>query len=196
MSILNTLYRMGTLVRANLPYKLDPVRSITYSFIRFTENAEKEDTLQDTNATEDNEPIVTRKQVSVETSIKYMTSDAYKQTYGNNPVWKLYKRNHKGLFPPTKTRKTCIRKDKICGNPCPICRDEYLILDHRNIKLLEQFIDIYNGNVLSYQKTGVCQKKHKELLVALTKAKDYGIITFDVAIRQYDYSEWQQTSNK
>lgn len=33
---------------------------------------------------------------------------AYKQTYGDNPVWKLYRRNHKGLYPPQKTRKLCI----------------------------------------------------------------------------------------
>lgn len=33
---------------------------------------------------------------------------AYKQTYGDNLVWKLYKRNHKGQIAPKKTRKTCI----------------------------------------------------------------------------------------
>lgn len=33
---------------------------------------------------------------------------AYKITYGNHPVWKEYRRNHKGSIPPSKTRKTCI----------------------------------------------------------------------------------------
>lgn len=33
---------------------------------------------------------------------------AYKQTYGNEPIWKYYKRNFKGHIPPIKTRKTCI----------------------------------------------------------------------------------------
>jgi len=36
------------------------------------------------------------------------------------------------------------------GNPCPICRDEYLILDYRNVELLKQFISPYSGKLLSY----------------------------------------------
>lgn len=37
------------------------------------------------------------------------------------------------------------------GNPCPICRDEYLILDYRNVDLLKQFISPYSGKLLSYK---------------------------------------------
>lgn len=33
---------------------------------------------------------------------------AYKQSYGDEPIWKYYKRNFKGHIPPKKTRKTCI----------------------------------------------------------------------------------------
>lgn len=33
---------------------------------------------------------------------------AYKECYGDEPVWKQYRRNHKGLIPPEKTRKACI----------------------------------------------------------------------------------------
>lgn len=36
------------------------------------------------------------------------------------------------------------------GNPCPICRDEYLVLDYRNVDLLKQFISPYSGKLLSY----------------------------------------------
>uniref|UniRef100_A0AAG5DF94 28S ribosomal protein S18b, mitochondrial n=1 Tax=Anopheles atroparvus TaxID=41427 RepID=A0AAG5DF94_ANOAO len=69
--------------------------------------------------------------IPVETSIRYLASEAYRQTYQEDPVWKQYRRNHKGLYPPKLTRKTCIRKGRIStGNPCPICRDEYLVLDH------------------------------------------------------------------
>lgn len=42
-----------------------------------------------------------------------------------------------------------------------------------------------------YRVTGICQKRHKQLLVAISRAKDYGTITFDVPIRQYNYSEWK-----
>lgn len=86
--------------------------------------------------------------VPVEISMKYLQSSAYKQAYGENPVWTLYRRNHKGGFAPRKTRKSCVRNGVIStGNPCPICRDEYLVLDHRNTKLLQQFVSEYTGQV-------------------------------------------------
>uniref|UniRef100_A0A1B6CVR1 Small ribosomal subunit protein mS40 n=1 Tax=Clastoptera arizonana TaxID=38151 RepID=A0A1B6CVR1_9HEMI len=129
--------------------------------------------------------------IPVETSIQYLKSSAYKTTYQNNPVWKQYKRNHKGQIAPRKTRKTCIRGNQIStGNPCPICRDEYLVLHPKNIDLLKQFISTYNGAVLSYQETGLCQRTHNQLLVAVKQAKDMGTISFDVPFRDYDYSEY------
>uniref|UniRef100_A0A182NTR8 Small ribosomal subunit protein mS40 n=1 Tax=Anopheles dirus TaxID=7168 RepID=A0A182NTR8_9DIPT len=129
--------------------------------------------------------------IPVETSVRYLASDAYRQTYQDDPVWKQYRRNHKGLYPPKLTRKTCIRKGRIStGNPCPICRDEYLVLDHNNIDLLKQFISPQTGKVLSYRVTGLCQKKHTQLLVAVERAMDRGMLTFDVPFREYDYSEY------
>uniref|UniRef100_A0A182T011 Small ribosomal subunit protein mS40 n=1 Tax=Anopheles maculatus TaxID=74869 RepID=A0A182T011_9DIPT len=132
--------------------------------------------------------------IPVETSIRYLASEAYRQTYQDDPVWKQYRRNHKGPYPPKLTRKTCIRKGRIStGNPCPICRDEYLVLDHNNIDLLKQFISPQTGEVLSYRVTGLCQKKHTQLLVAVERAMDRGMITFDVPFREYDYSEYYPT---
>nr|XP_049464566.1 28S ribosomal protein S18b, mitochondrial [Anopheles coluzzii] len=129
--------------------------------------------------------------IPVETSIRYLASEAYRQTYQDDPVWKQYRRNHKGPYPPKLTRKTCIRKGRIStGNPCPICRDEYLVLDHNNIDLLKQFISPQTGDVLSYRVTGLCQKKHTQLLVAVERAMDRGMLTFDVPFREYDYSEY------
>ncbi|XP_047516290.1 uncharacterized protein LOC125056956 isoform X2 [Pieris napi] len=66
--------------------------------------------------------------------------------------------------------------------------DEYLVLDPRNTKLLEQFISEYTGQVLDAFKTGLCQKKHKQLLVAIEQAWDQGYLTYDVPFREYDYS--------
>ncbi|XP_050319070.1 28S ribosomal protein S18b, mitochondrial [Bactrocera neohumeralis] len=129
--------------------------------------------------------------IPVETSMRYLKSSAYKETYGDQLVWEQYRRNHKGAIPPRKTRKTCIRKGVIStGNPCPICRDEYLVLDHRNIDLLQQFISPHTGQILSYSKTGLCQKKHFELTVAVERARDYGLITFDVPFREFDLDEY------
>lgn len=93
------------------------------------------------------------KLIPVETSIRYLASSAYATSYGEQPVWVPYRRNFKGQFPPRETRKTCIRKGVIStGNPCPICRDEYLVLDHRNVDLLKQFISEYTGEVSRVDK--------------------------------------------
>lgn len=106
-------------------------------------------------------------------------------------------RNHKGMYAPRKTRKTCIRQGRIStGNPCPICRDEYLVLDYRNTELLEQFISPHSGDVLSYSKTGLCQKSHLRLRVAVQQARDSGFLTYDVPFREYDYSEYYGQEQK
>lgn len=95
------------------------------------------------------DPAIDRtKIIPVETSIRYLKSTAYQTAYGEQPVWAQYRRNFKGQFPPLKTRKTCVRAGKIStGNPCPVCRDEYLVLDHNNIDLLKQFISEHTGEV-------------------------------------------------
>lgn len=134
--------------------------------------------------------------IPVETSIKYLQSIAFKKTYEGHPVWFLYRRNHKGAIPPRKTRKTCIRGGQIStGNPCPICRDEYLVLHEHNTELLKQFICPHTGTILSYKKTGLCQKSHQKLLVAIQRAYERGLITYDVPFRKYDYSEYYNIEN-
>lgn len=86
--------------------------------------------------------------IPVETSIEYLNSSAFQSTYGKRNVWELYRRVHKGQLPKAKTRKTCIRGNVIAtGSPCPICRDEFLVLDYRNLELLKMFISPYTGEV-------------------------------------------------
>ena len=67
----------------------------------------------------------------------YLESAGYKSTYGDMKVWELYRRNLPGRFVHAQTRRTCIIDGRVeTGNPCPICRDEYLVVDYRNIKLI------------------------------------------------------------
>ena len=108
-------------------------------------------------------------------------------------IWELYRRNfHKGRK-SAPTRKTCIRQDKIStGNPCPICRDEYLLVDYQNLKLIEQFIDEYSGLIYPTKKTGVCQQQNKKILLAIDKARDLGILTIDQPFVEYDYSKYNR----
>ncbi|XP_045121225.1 28S ribosomal protein S18b, mitochondrial-like isoform X2 [Portunus trituberculatus] len=129
--------------------------------------------------------------IPVETSLKYMQSEAYQTAYGDDPVWKKYKRNFKGQFPPKKTRKLCIRAGVLStGNPCPVCRDEYLVLDPRNTALLKQFISPHNNGILPTSITNLCRKRHRELEVAVQQARDIGLLTYDVPFRRYNYQDY------
>ncbi|CAK9832318.1 28S ribosomal protein S18b, mitochondrial [Anthophora retusa] len=184
--MLNRLQLAASIFRCNLIPKVIPVKFLHRTFVQHEEE-------ELPNATIKVPPSKDRSQIiSVKTSMKYLESNAYKQTYGNDPVWIQYRRNFKGHYLPRKTRKLCIRAGVVStGSPCPICRDEYLILDYRNINLLKQFISVYDGRILHYNVTGLCQKSFKDLCVAIMKAKDYGILTYDVPFRYYNYLEWK-----
>ncbi|GAB1603095.1 28S ribosomal protein S18b, mitochondrial-like isoform X1 [Argonauta hians] len=130
------------------------------------------------------------KRVSPETSIRYLESDAFKATYGDNLVWELYRRNYKGQYAPP-TRKKCIRAEYLAtGNPCPICRDEYLVLHHTNIKLLQQFISPNSGEILPSIKTGICQQSFKTLQIEVAIAADLGLLEMTVPFREYNYKDY------
>ncbi|XP_053978272.1 28S ribosomal protein S18b, mitochondrial [Hylaeus volcanicus] len=190
--ILNGFQLARLILRTNLTPKVIPVKFLHTSFTKFdvqgTEKKKKTN-IERVPISKDRSKVI-----PVETSIRYMASNAYKLTYGEDPVWKIYIRNYKGHTPPPKTRKTCIRAEVIdTGSPCPICRDEYLVLDYRNVDLLKQFISEHSGEILSYTQTGLCQRAHNNLLIAILKAKEYGLLTFDVPLRYYDYSEWKSS---
>ncbi|XP_021339988.1 28S ribosomal protein S18b, mitochondrial-like, partial [Mizuhopecten yessoensis] len=117
-------------------------------------------------------------------------SSAYKDTYGEDPVWKYYRRNFVGHMPPA-TRTTCVRKGIIeTGNACPVCRDQYLFFNYENCGLLQQFLDPMTGECLPSKVTGLCQKQHKSLLFEVAKAQDYGYIEKYFPLRKYNYSEY------
>uniref|UniRef100_UPI0037E8FF91 small ribosomal subunit protein mS40 n=1 Tax=Semicossyphus pulcher TaxID=241346 RepID=UPI0037E8FF91 len=121
----------------------------------------------------------------------YLDSEEYIDRYGTSPVWAGYRRNHKGGIPPQKTRKTCIRGEKICGNPCPICRDPNVIIHHQNVKLLQQFISPHTGLVRDPTITGVCMKQQKKLNEAIITARDHGLLPFQIPYVEFsreDYS--------
>ena len=131
------------------------------------------------------------REIPLELSIAYMESAGYKETYGDHKVWELYRRNYKGRKIHSPTRHNCIIEGRIeTGNPCPICRDEYLVVDYRNIKLIKQFLTEYNGKIHSWKTTHVCQHQYKNILVAIEKARDYGYLDVDTDFVAYDYSKY------
>lgn len=165
-------------------------RHLSSSVCRFSEADNQEEGSEDAEG----EAKLNVKKVTLhppELSIQYLESKAYKDTYGEDPVWTKYRRNFKGQFPPSRTRKSCIKNGIIStGSPCPLCRDEYLVVHHTNTKLLTQFISPYTGEVLRGNKTGVCQSKQFQLDLAILKAKDLGLITYHVPFRHYNYEEY------
>ncbi|PIK44964.1 putative 28S ribosomal protein S18b, mitochondrial-like [Apostichopus japonicus] len=124
----------------------------------------------------------------------YLNSEDYKERYQDKPVWANYKRNFKGQVPPAKTRKRCIRGNdehrKVTSNACPICRDENLVVDYRNTQLLDQFICPHSWEIYSDSVTGVCQQQHKLLETAITKARSYGLIFYEVQKIHYNYEDY------
>uniref|UniRef100_A0A5S6QUK9 Small ribosomal subunit protein mS40 n=1 Tax=Trichuris muris TaxID=70415 RepID=A0A5S6QUK9_TRIMR len=125
------------------------------------------------------------------TSVRYLASNVFKETYCDSLVWQLYRRNFKGpMHLPPRTRYSCVNPDgRFKTNyPCPICRDEYLVVDYRNVKLLEQFIIPQTGGIVECRKCGVCEVQYLRICVEIQKAKDRGYIAFTVPFRTYDYS--------
>jgi len=131
------------------------------------------------------------RQIPLELSMAYLESAAFKETYGDKKIWELYRRNLPGRRIAAKTRHSCIKDGRVeTGNPCPICRDEYLVVDYRNVKLLEHFLTDYNRRELGWETTNVCQTQYRNLRVAIEKARDYGYLDVDAHFVEYDYSKY------
>ncbi|XP_015792910.1 28S ribosomal protein S18b, mitochondrial [Tetranychus urticae] len=132
--------------------------------------------------------------VSWEVSAKYMLSKTFADTYGEYKIWQMYRRNFRGPMDkvPIHTRESCIGEDGYIqnNNPCPVCRDKYLVLDYRNTLLLKQFIDTFTDQLMDNRRTHLCCAKYEELLTEYVKAKEYGTINFVLPTRKYDYREY------
>lgn len=64
-----------------------------------------------------------------------------------------------------------------------ICYINYIL---QNFNFFFQVLDAF--------KTGLCQKQHKQLLVAIERAWDHGYLTYDVPFREYDYSLYNKNT--
>ncbi len=82
------------------------------------------------------------------------------------------------------------------NNPCPICRDEYLVVDYRNLKLISQFINENNGEIMNREVSGVCRKQWLNIRVALEKAKDHGYLYITAPFVEYDYDKYKPKEAK
>lgn len=129
--------------------------------------------------------------VDLATSMEYLKSDVYRDTYLGKPVWFYYRRNFRGHFAPPTTRRNCVKANKlVSSNPCPICRDEYLVLDYRHTDLLVQFVDPITAKILDCCQTGLCRAQHKRLLLEIEKAQDLGTVEMYLPFHVYNYSEY------
>lgn len=135
------------------------------------------------------------RQVDAEESIRYMESQAYSDVYKDEPVWKPYRRNAKRSFYPP-IRRTCIRNGVVTtASPCPVCRDDYLVLDYRNVKLLKQFVSVITGKPIRIRQVGLCRKQYRKLQLELAKAQDHGYMHKYFPLRKYDYNYYYSLVN-
>merc|ERR1712170_325174 len=171
-------------------------RNFSVSTIRHSEetNENEDENEESMSRGKAYDPKDRTREIPLELSLKYMKSAAYRSTYGEKKIWELYRRNLSGAKRHIDTRPRCVTDGRIAtGNPCPICRGEYLVVDYRNLDLIKQFVSEYNGEILTSKKTGVCQQQYKRLLVALEKAKDHGYLDIDPPFISYDYEVYKTT---
>ena len=112
-------------------------------------------------------------------------------------LWEDYRRKFKGAVPPVKTRIRCRRgKERLCSNPCPICRSNILI-DFKNKELLEQFLCPFTGQILPASTTGLCRQQQRKLMAAMEKAWDHGWLPYSIPRKMVEEKKvFQLQSNK
>jgi len=139
-----------------------------------------------------------------ETCLRYMNSKVYKETYGDFPVWKPYRRNVGTVniwYLMPATIGNCLDENgKFRKNwPCPICRDEYLVFDYRIPALILQFLES-SGQVMPNKQCYLCKRQYDNLQVELLKAYDYGTMTCSLPFRNYEYrlydEQWRHPPEK
>lgn len=127
--------------------------------------------------------------------IDYLNSEEYYEKYQEKKVWVGYVRNKKGFIQPQKTRKSCKRDDVIdTGSPCPLCRDDELLLTYKNIQLLTQFIDHLTGKLHVSLRTGLCQVQFQRLETSFNLAQEFGFFSRSTPFVKYDLKSYKRNS--
>ena len=125
-----------------------------------------------------------------QTPVEYLKSEDYADLYGEKETWINYFRNRKGFIQHQNTRRSCYRKGVMAtGSPCPLCRDNRLLLTYKNIPLLIQYIDQHTGELHSELRTGLCQEKKARVVLTFKLAKELGYFHCNVPYVKYDLKQ-------
>nr|XP_002129978.1 28S ribosomal protein S18b, mitochondrial-like [Ciona intestinalis]XP_026693609.1 28S ribosomal protein S18b, mitochondrial-like [Ciona intestinalis] len=121
---------------------------------------------------------------------EYLETADFRTLYGERLIWENYVRNFKGGVQPQQTRSNCFRKGEMStGSPCPLCRDEKIMVTYNNLPLLHHFIDKQTGQLYSNLRTGACRFKHRRLVKAFSMAKDFGYLAAEAEFVKYDLTD-------
>lgn len=133
-----------------------------------------------------------RIKVDYKDSMNYLESEAYQKTYQGAYVWQYHKRNYKGPLRNDGSRPNCVNEEGFLDTsyPCPICRDEYLVIHPENTKLISQFINPHTGTLMRVREHGLCQHQYRNLIIAIFQARDIGTLTSKIPDRLYDYADY------
>ena len=127
-----------------------------------------------------------------ETPIDYMLSKDYQTLYKDENTWVNYRRNHKGFIPSQTSRVSCMKDGVVAsGSPCPLCRDERLLMTYKNLPLLKQYIDEQTGDLQNPLRIGLCQFRLKRLAWSFTVAKDLGYLPSVVPHVKFDMNHFK-----
>ena len=74
------------------------------------------------------------------------------------------------------------------ANPCPVCRDENILVHEDNLQLLEHFIDPLNKEVYSQEKMQICSKIYRLIRISVERAFNKGQIIRPSPFKEFDYS--------
>ena len=75
------------------------------------------------------------------------------------------------------------------GTPCPICRDENLLLHETNVELLKQIIDPESEKILKNEKLQFCFVMYKYAAFCIERSWMNGYLKRKPLFKEFDYEE-------
>ena len=69
------------------------------------------------------------------------------------------------------------RFKKIKKKVCPLCANENLVLDYKNVEQLKKYIND-KGKILPRRATGACAKHQRDITIAVKRARQIAILPY------------------
>ncbi|MES1903679.1 MAG: ribosomal protein S18B [Paramarteilia canceri] len=81
---------------------------------------------------------------------------------------------------------------KLKSNPCPICRDQNLLLHEENTDLLAHFYDDYTGRIFPIDRTQLCRKMQTLLHICINRSRHLGLMKNMLPCVEFNYEDLEK----